>query len=500
MGCVDDPSGNSGQIEEKEEQLISEILLERDDMGITIAAAQKTYIWDVMSTYGTYTFFAPTNDAWASFFERKGISGIDELDTTFINAIFEYHILPVEKKTLNFLNGLMEESDTTVNGDLLYMDLTKGLDNIRVNNKALIQEGNFEAWNGILHIVDYVLDPPVFSVAEFLEQEPDFSQFYQFLSENGITDTLKRLSMSFYPFTKNEFTVMAVPNQFMADVIRNADSLKLLDEAYDELLSINPSHSSQVLPNQLQQYAASFVVSGTEYTPNMLSSYKPTLGHVPYGDSTIRLKVKVLDESILLNDQAELDLSNSDLIMKNGVIHRCNSSFIFLDKSPRDIVYSAYDHTRWNTAGKGKVETSSVQGYLGDDVYGQVRLEPNGAGDRFWIDIPNVPAGDYQLTMICKKQGSMAKIYANNEPLIFGSTDENGIYDFSFLLGNRGRVDIGDERPTSTGSLFLYEVPTSNFKVTEEQGKATIMIEVVIKSTQSPDFQFSAFVLKPAVL
>lgn len=490
-----------GAWEEKEEQLISEILLERTDMDQTIAASERVYIWNLLKTYGTYTFFAPSNDAWKKYLERKGLNSVDEIEQETLEAIFEYHILPIEKLTLIFKNGLMDEADSTVNGDLLYMDLTEGLDNIRVNNKALITQGNIEAWNGVIHVVDNILDPPVQSVAEYLETQEEFSRFYQFLNENQVIDTLRTLKMNIYPYLKTEFTVMAVTNSNMDKVEFIADSLKKVDAQYDELLAQDPSHAEKYYPNQVEQYAASFIISGTEYTPNMYSSFKPTLGKVPYGDHVVRMKVKVEDDQISLNDEASVKLDDSDLIMKNGVIHKCNKGFAFLERSPRSIIRSAYDKTRWNTQGKGRVEDSNgSNGYMGDDVVGMVRLLPNGAGDRFWIDIPDVPAGDYNLTIIAKKQGSLAKIYANNQLMKFETTDENGVFDFSFLLGNRGRVDDRTPNPCSSGGLFLYEMPTSNFVVTEEDGKASVMIEIVQRSAQSPDFQFSAIILEPAVL
>jgi uncharacterized surface protein with fasciclin (FAS1) repeats len=447
FGCVKTIE-DEGSFEVKEEQLMYEILMERDDMKKTIEAAQKVYVWDLLKTFGTYTFFAPTDDAWDKYLQRNDLSSIDEIENETLEAIFEYHILSVEKLTLILQNGMMDESDSTVNGDLLYMDLTKGLDNIMVNNKALITQGNIEAWNGVIHVVDNVLDPPVMNVEEYLMNDDKYSRFYQFLKTNGAADTLSMLKADVYPFDKTEYTVMAIPDDHMDRVEEVVDSLKKVDAKYDEYVAQDPTYAEKYMPNQAKQYAMSFIISGTEYTPNMYSGYKPTLGKVPYGDNTVRMKVKVSDEGIELNNQASLVIENSDLIMKNGVIHECDAPFIFLEKSPRSIIRSASPKERWNTQGKGRVEDkSTVNGYMGDDFVGEVELIPNGAGDRFWIDVPDVPAGFYSLTLITKKQGSLSKIYANDQLMIFPTTDENGIFDFSFLLGNRGRVDNRDPNP-----------------------------------------------------
>ena len=486
--------------EEKEEQLLIEILEERKDMSITIEAAKKCYIYNVLNTYGPYTLFAPTNEAWQEFFTKNNITSLQDIEEEVLEAIFEYHILPFEISTLNFQNGLMAEADTTANGDLLYIDLSGGLENIKVNNKAIIVEGNIEAWNGILHIVDHVLDPPLRSVADFLGSQEKYHQFYQFLDKYGIIDTLKQLRQLEYPYIRNQFTIMAIPGKAMDKLYHIEDSILAMDARYEEFLGIDLGYANKVYPNQAREFAASFVIAGIQYTPNLYSSYKKTIAKVPYGDKIMRMKVKVAENNFIINDQTTLALENSDLIMKNGVIHECNDAFTLLSQSPREIIYSAFPHERWNTTiGANKVN-NSTNGYMGDVEYGIVRLTPSKAGAKFWVNIPNIPSGDYNLTLITRKGGSKAKILVNKEQMIFPGTNVDGVYDFEYILGNRGRVDTRTPNPCSSNNLNLYEIPAGIFKVKQGDESIEVAIEVTYLNTGSPDIYISAIIIEPAVL
>ncbi len=498
VGCNIDAT--EGVFEVKDEQLLLEILQEREDMSITVEAAKKCYIYNLLKSYGPYTVFAPTNQAWQQYFETKGITGLDDVEETVLEAIFEYHILPFEISTLNFQNGLMDEADTTANGYLLYIDLSGGLDNIKVNNKSLIIDGNIEAWNGMLHIVDHVLDPPVLSIADYLEKEEKYKKFYQFLDKYGISDTLSQLRQTEYPYDQNQFTVMAVPDHAMGKLYEIEDSILAMDARYEEFLGSDLNYANKVYPDQASEFAASFIISGIQYTPNLYSSFKKTLAKVPYGDNIMRMKVKVKENNIVINGKSTLVLENSDLIMKNGVIHECSDAFAYLAQSPREIIYSAYPHERWNTTIGANKENNSSNGYLGDGEYGIVRLKPSKVGAKFWVNIPNIPAGDYKLTLITKKGGSKAKILVNNKQMVFPGTNSEGIYDFEFILANRGRVDTRTPNPASSTNVNLYEIPTGNFKVNQGDENVEVALEVTYLNTGSPDIYISAIVIEPAVL
>ena len=133
----------------------------------------------------------------------------------------------------------------------------------------------------------------------------------------------------------------------------------------------------------------------------------------------------------------------------------------------------------------------------------KIKFTPAEQGDKtikFWVNIPNIPEGNYKLTLITKKGGSKAKILVNNEQLAFPGTNSQGIYDFEFILGNRGRVDRRTPNPCSSTNVDLYEIPTGSFKVNKGVESVEVALEVTYLNTGSPDIYISAIIIEPAVI
>jgi len=499
ISCTPESNVDDGAWELREEKIISELIEERPELSITLEALKKSYVYNAISTYGPYTFFAPTNEAWKNYFNRKNINGISEINNEILEAIFEYHILPFQKMTENFENGIMSEADTTVNGDRLLLDISLGLDNVIINNRSLIVESNIEAWNGVVHVVDYVLDPPILSIAQYLEAESDFSKFVIFLKSQQVFDTLNYLKAPVYPYNRNEFTIVALNNNQMEEMSGFIDSVKIVDSKYDEEVAKNPEYAKRVSKNQLKELARSYIIAGMEFATSMYSGYKKTLAKVPYGDGILRMKMVVNSNGITANDRGKINLKESDVILKNGLVHRVDKPFGFLSESPRNIIFSAYPIERWNTTQGAVVSNNNNEGYLGDEdnYYGIANLDPQTVGAGFWVEIPNVPAGRYNLTLIVRKQGSKAKIIVDDKMLMFPGVGSDGSYDFSYLLGNRGSVDDITPTPLSNSGLNLFEVPTGIFEVVEGQEKVSIKLSTTYINPAGAKIAISAFVIEP---
>ena len=483
----------------KDDKIISEWLQEKPELSVSLEALKKVYVYNTIATYGPYTFLVPNNDAWTKYFKRHQYAGLNDVPLTTLEDIFEYHILPFKRMTDVFSNGVMSEADTTVTGDRLLLDVSKGLDQVKVNNRAEIVESNIEAWNGVIHVLNEVLEPPTMTVGEFLQSDAMYSKFVTFLKESNTFDTLTHKRIDVYPYSRNEFTVIAMTNSQMDDLQPFIDSLKNTDLLYDQRVALDPDYATKVMPNQVIELARSFIIGGLEFTSNVYSGFKQTLGRIPYGDGYMRIKLVLKNNQIYINDKAIVDATASDIILKNGLINRVDKAFGFLPESPREIVYSANPTQRWNTTQGGSVDVNSSNGYMGDDqnVYGTVILKPQLVGAEFWIQIPKIPAGKYSMTLIVKKQGSKAKIFVDNQLLQFNGVAADGSYDFALLLGNRGLADDLHKNSLSATGLNLFEVSTGNFVVAPDQESVTLKFSTTFINSGSPNIAISAIVLEP---
>lgn len=483
----------------KDDKIISEWLQEKSELSISLEALKKVYVYNTIATYGPYTFLVPNNDAWAKYFERHQYASLEDVPLTTLEDIFEYHILPFKRMTDAFSNGVMSESDTTVTGDRLLLDVSKGLDQVKVNNQAEIVESNIEAWNGVIHVMNEVLEPPTMTVGEYLQTNAVFSKFVSFLKVSDVFDTLTYRRIAVYPYSRNEFTVIALTDSQMDDLQPFIDSLKNIDGLYNQRVALDPDYAKRVMPNQVLEFARSFILGGLQFTSNAYSGFKKTLGRIPYGDGYMRMKMVLKNSQIYINDKAIVDATASDIILKNGLVNRVDKAFGFLSESPREIVYSASPTQRWNTTQGGSVDVNSTNGYMGDDqnVYGSVILKPQLVGAEFWLQIPNVPSGKYSMTLIVKKQGSKAKILVDSKLLQFNGATSDGSYDFSLLLGNRGLADDLHKTSLSATGLNLFEVSTGNFVVIPGQKSVTVKFSTTFINSESPNIAISAIVLEP---
>ena len=116
-----------------------------------LAAAEAAGLVETLSGEGPLTVFAPTDDAFAALPEGT-VEGLLE-DTDALTAILTYHVVPGAVMSGDLTDGM---TATTVNG----ADITISLDPVMVND-ATVVAADIEASNGVIHVIDSVLMPPM---------------------------------------------------------------------------------------------------------------------------------------------------------------------------------------------------------------------------------------------------------------------------------------------------------------------------------------------------
>ena len=132
-----------------------------DDFTTLVQAVNAAYLDDTLYSPGTYTIFAPTNEA----FQKLPSSTLKKL----LNPIYKpqltdlllYHALGDEVVFSSDLSDGMEA--TTLNGE----DITITLNPPRINQKSkiILEDGlyDIEASNGVIHAIDTLLTPTSYS-------------------------------------------------------------------------------------------------------------------------------------------------------------------------------------------------------------------------------------------------------------------------------------------------------------------------------------------------
>lgn len=127
-------------------------------LGDAVVAADLVVTFQANTSY---TLFAPNNAAFVAVLAELGMTK-DQLfaDKPLLTEVLTYHLLPGK---INFADILLNTPLKTVQGATLKVDNVGGVLTItdgRSRTSRIIQN-NLDARNGVVHIIDKVLLPPV---------------------------------------------------------------------------------------------------------------------------------------------------------------------------------------------------------------------------------------------------------------------------------------------------------------------------------------------------
>ena len=156
-----------------------------------------------LSTYGSYTCFAPTNEAIDIFLleeynrhlagEQSGVKSLDItlLSDSMATEIAKNHIIEMGYKTIDINEGSFPMS--TMNRRATTVEWIKD-ENGRVftllNNSARIIDQDLEMENGYIQVLDAVLNPSNKLLPDHIESQPAFSLFTKAIKTTGLDSLL----------------------------------------------------------------------------------------------------------------------------------------------------------------------------------------------------------------------------------------------------------------------------------------------------------------------
>ncbi|MEI7509637.1 MAG: fasciclin domain-containing protein [Flavobacterium sp.] len=140
---------------------ITDIASRKSDLKIFTQALNITGFADLYKQSGAHTIFAPSNDAFTTFLTAKGFATINDIPVDQLKNLLLNHIIngsfQTTQLTTKYVKSLAFGSASATNELSLYVDTTAG---IKVNGVATVVTSNIVASNGVIHIVDTVIDLP----------------------------------------------------------------------------------------------------------------------------------------------------------------------------------------------------------------------------------------------------------------------------------------------------------------------------------------------------
>ncbi len=183
-GCGDDDDGGTPV----QPQTIVEIAAADPNFSILVDALETNPdLLNALNGNGTYTVFAPTNDAFVALLGVIGQTSLNDIPTDVITRILQYHVVSgAAVASGDLTDGQMVA--TELNGEEVTVSIAGGT--VSINN-ATVVAADVEASNGIIHVIDAVLVPELeASIVNTIVEPAYFNNDFSILTEAVVTADL----------------------------------------------------------------------------------------------------------------------------------------------------------------------------------------------------------------------------------------------------------------------------------------------------------------------
>lgn len=136
-----------------DEKTIVETAVEAGTFTTLVAAVQAAGLVETLSGEGPFTVFAPTDEAFAALPEGT-VEGLLE-NPEALASILTYHVVAGSVMSGDLSDGM---TAATVNGAEITISIDGGTVMI---NDATVAAADIETSNGVIHVIDSVILPPM---------------------------------------------------------------------------------------------------------------------------------------------------------------------------------------------------------------------------------------------------------------------------------------------------------------------------------------------------
>jgi len=134
---------------------IIDLAVSQDFLTTLVAAVKAGDLVDVLKGDGPFTVFAPTNEAFAKLPAGTVETLLKPENKAQLVKILTYHVVPGKVMSTDLKNG---QTAKTVEGSTIKVTLKDGKAMI---NNATVTAADIMADNGVVHVIDTVIMPPM---------------------------------------------------------------------------------------------------------------------------------------------------------------------------------------------------------------------------------------------------------------------------------------------------------------------------------------------------
>jgi len=175
------------------------------NLSILVQALVKADLATTLKGAGPFTVFAPTNEAFTAFLATTPYATINDVPKEALTQILLNHVVNGSVKstdlTTGYIKTLAKGTASTTNTLSMYVNTSSG---VKLNGIATVTTADIMASNGVIHIVDKVIDLP--TIVTHAAANANFSTLVSVLNRSGQPNFITALSAT------GPFTVFAPTN------------------------------------------------------------------------------------------------------------------------------------------------------------------------------------------------------------------------------------------------------------------------------------------------
>ncbi len=277
--CSDEP--DSEYLYSFTGEMMSDYLKNRSQYSDFTTIVQRAGMMDLLSSYGTYTCFAPTNEAVAAYLQKHNKASIDDLSEAECDTIARTHLASTIYSTYDLNNGFTNMNRRYIKAETVSDDNNNSV--IELNSQAIINYAtqNDSVENGIVQPISQMLESDTRMVNELIKINPRLSLYYLALQRTGIDKVLQKFQDENYeqdeyqyryksgseptetaiapPEKRYGFTAFMVPNDvLLAKGYIQTDPASNAEQALRELYQLAKSIYDVTFPNDKDKDGTSF--------------------------------------------------------------------------------------------------------------------------------------------------------------------------------------------------------------------------------------------------
>lgn len=303
-----------------------------DSFSLFRQILERTGTAAFLNAYGSYTCFAPTNTGVKTYLQKIGAATVEAADINTLKDMVRLHLLEDTVYSGSFTDGKLPV--ITMYGQFLVtaVSFEQGISNYIVNRQAKVLQSNLKVGNGLIHVIDHVLIPATKTIAQQLEENPEYSLFVQALKETGFFSKLNTVNPD---TSKRWLSVFAESNKALAD--SGFTTYASLKGKYSQ--TGNPSLAT----DSLNMYVAYHISSGIKFLGDIIT----VATHVTLLPQEV-ISIKLIDQNVVINEDEFngvletgiiLNRQKSDNAASNGVWHDATAHYMVKFRKPTSLFW-----------------------------------------------------------------------------------------------------------------------------------------------------------------